>query len=112
MLTGSPPFLGKISNHPPPFATFWKPHAQDYIFVKTRSLICCFDNLIIPFENIVVMRCEIWYHLYNKKIEKTTMEERYVWVFFTFFKLYKWYQIAQNITENVPISHFRSSHLP
>ena len=34
------------------------------------------------------MRCAIWYHLYNLKN---------AWVFFTFLKLYKWYQIAQRI---------------
>ena len=46
------------------------------------------------------MRCAIWYHLYNLK----NVENNYggvlllVKVFFTFFKLYKWYQIAQRIT--------------
>ena len=30
------------------------------------------------------------------------------WVFFTFFKLYKWYQIAQNIT-NKALDRYRSS---
>ena len=56
------------------------------------------------------MRCAIWYHLYNLKTQKTPMDHERVlllaklksntppWMFFTFFKLYKWYQIAQNIT--------------
>ena len=55
------------------------------------------------------MRCAIWYHLYNLKRECVTFSNFALtcnftksntppWVFFTFFKLYKWYQIAQNIT--------------
>ena len=62
------------------------------------------------------MFCVISYHLYNLKNVKTTHGEVLLlgklqakacnftksnstpWVFFTFFKLYKWYQIAQNIT--------------
>ena len=63
-----------------------------------------------------VMRCAIWYHLYNlKNAKKThggvsllvklqvlacnfTKISTLPWVFFMFFKLYKWYQIAQRIT--------------
>ena len=41
-----------------------------------------------------VVRCAIWYHLYNLTKVKNTPP----WLFFTFFKLYKWYQIAQRIT--------------
>ena len=49
------------------------------------------------------MHCAIWYHLYNfKKVQNThaiLLKATHLhWVFFTFFKLYKWYQIAQNIT--------------
>ena len=55
------------------------------------------------------MRCAIWYHLYTlKNVENThggvllacylTKSNTPPWVFFTFFKLYKWYQIAQRIT--------------
>ena len=57
------------------------------------------------------MFCAIWYHLYNLKNVKNTHGEILLlvscnftksstppWVFFTFFKLYKWYQIAQRIT--------------
>ena len=58
----------------------------------------------------------IWYHLYNLKIVKNTHGGVLIlvklqalacnftkintppWVFFTLFKLYKWYQIAQRIT--------------
>ena len=52
------------------------------------------------------MRCAIWYHLYNLKNVKNTHGGVLLlftkgstppWVFYTFFKLYKWYQIAQNI---------------
>ena len=58
------------------------------------------------------MRCTIWYHKYNLKIVKDThggvlllvklqakiKSNTPSCVFFTFLKLYKWYQIAQNIS--------------
>ena len=65
---------------------------------------------------LFVMRCAIWYHLYNLKNVKSTHGEVLLsvklqalacnftesntlpWVFFTFLKLCKWYQIAQSIT--------------
>ena len=45
-----------------------------------------------------VVRCAIWYHLYNLKNVKNTHGEVLaltkiktpLWMFFTFFKLYKW----------------------
>ena len=59
-----------------------------------------------------VMHYAIWYHLYNfknskntnggvlllVKLQAITKSNTPPWVFFTFFKLYKWYQIAQRIT--------------
>ena len=53
-----------------------------------------------------VMRCAIWYHLYNlKNVRNThggmlsfTKSNTPPWVFFTFFKLDKCYQIAQRNT--------------
>ena len=56
-----------------------------------------------------VMCCAIWYHLYNlknvKNIHKGVQLQPAIalippWVFFPFFNLYKWYQIAQSITCN------------
>ena len=62
------------------------------------------------------MFCAIWYHLYNLKNVKNTNEGVLLFVklqveacnftksntpprvFFTFFKLYKWYQIAPRAT--------------
>ena len=54
------------------------------------------------------MRCAIWYHLYNLKNVKNTHGGVLIlvkfkintppWVFFTIFKLHKWYQILQRIT--------------
>ena len=61
------------------------------------------------------MRCAIWYDLYNLKNVKNThggvlllvkllkacnftKSNTPPWVFFTFFELYSWYQIAQKIT--------------
>ena len=64
------------------------------------------------------MRCAIWYHLYNLKNVKNNNEGVLIlvklqvevcnftkintppWVYYTFFKLYKWNQIAQRITYN------------
>ena len=55
--------------------------------------------------------CTIWYRLYNVKKVKNIYGGVIIllvklhakcntppWVFFTFFKLYKWYQIAQRMT--------------
>ena len=68
------------------------------------------------------MRCAIWYHLYNLKNLKNnyggvlilvqlqasacncTKINTPPWVFFTFFKLCKWYQIAQRIINGVVYS--------
>ena len=57
------------------------------------------------------MLCAIWYHLINFKNVKNThggvlllvklqasKSNTPPWVFFMFFKLYKWYQIAQRTT--------------
>ena len=61
------------------------------------------------------MRCAIWYHIYNFKNVKNTHRGVLIlvklqaeaeacnftkintppWMFFTLFKLYKWYQIAR-----------------
>ena len=64
------------------------------------------------------MCCTIWCHLYNLKNVKNTHEGVLIlvklraeacnftkinsssWVFFTFFELYKWYQIAQRTTSD------------
>ena len=58
-----------------------------------------------------VVRCAIWYHLYNLKNVKNTHGGVLIlvklqaykintppWVFFMSSKLYKWYQIAQRTT--------------
>ena len=68
---------------------------------------------------INVMFCLIWYHLYNLENKKNTrwgvlllvklqalacnftISNTPLWVFFTFFKLYKCYQIAQRITNMI-----------
>ena len=52
--------------------------------------------------NIIVICCASWYHLYNLKNVKNTHGGVLLFTpplaFFTFLKLYKWYQIVQNIT--------------
>ena len=63
-----------------------------YIFV-------CYISFEINLKNVV--RCAICYHLYSVKNMKNTHGGCFTkintppWVFFTFFKLYKCYQIAQ-----------------
>ena len=64
---------------------------------------------------VILVRFAICYHFYNyknvknahggvlilaklKNLLKFTKINTPPWVFFTFFKLYKWYQIAQRIT--------------
>ena len=76
------------------------------------------NNVSLPLANVKsnVVRCAIWYHLYNLKNVKNTHGGVLIlvkleapacnftkintppWGFFTFFKLYKSYQIAQRIT--------------
>ena len=80
-------------------------------------------QLFFPYELPLVQQqhinktlSAIWYHLYNLKNVKNTLEGVLLlvklqamacnftksnippWVFFTFFKLYTWYQTAQSIT--------------
>ena len=63
-----------------------------------------------------VMCWAIWYYLYNLKnvknthggvliLENFTKIDTPPWVFFTFFKLYKYYQIAQRISFFPKIIH-------
>ena len=87
----------------------------ELIFLK-----CQIDTALVIYQtpfSIYEMLCAIWYHLYNLKNVKTTnggvlllvklqalaacnLNKRNTspWMFFTFFKLYKWYQIAKRIT--------------
>ena len=62
----------------------------------------------INLGNVYVVRCAIWYHLYNLKNVKNThgrvlflvklQAEHTSMGVFIFFKLCKWYQIVQHIT--------------
>ena len=73
------------------------------------------EGIPTPMVNVVNslkgMLCKIWYHLYNlKNVENTnggvlflkacnfTKSNTPQWVFFTFFKLHKWYQIVQSVS--------------
>ena len=58
-------------------------------------------------SQLYVVLCTIQYHVYNLKNVKNThggvllsvkFSNTPPWVFFTFFKLYQWYQIAQSTT--------------
>ena len=88
---------------------FQKSFCAEHIWENIDDIIFSFDDII----GTIVMLCAIWYHLYNLEKAKSThggvllLEKFQVcnfdksstppWVFFTFFKLYKWYQIAQRI---------------
>ena len=70
-----------------------------YILNAITSIIERFKNkktnFLLTFLFYFAMRCAIWYHLYNfKKSEKHSS----MGVVHLFFKLCKWYQIAQRIT--------------
>ena len=65
-------------------------------FSKAEEKLNC--NLFL-----YVVRCAIWYHLYNLKNVENTHGGVLIlillhWCFSRFFKLYKWYQTAQRIT--------------
>ena len=84
--------------------------ANFYILIKTRILL-----ILLSRQRIVIL-CAIQYHFSNLKNVKNIHRGVLLlvkfeakacdvpkcnsppWVFFTFFKLYKWYQIAQSIT--------------
>ena len=56
------------------------------------------------------MRCAVWYQLYIFKNVKKLLSKSnaHPWVFFTFFKLYKKYQVAQCITYIWNVNTFSS----
>ena len=72
--------------------------------IRSTNQLVCF---------LYVMRWAIWYHLYNLKNVKNTIGRVLLLessasksdtppsVFLTFFKLHKWYKIAQSISFNV-----------
>ena len=79
------------------------------VMSKTSSLLRLFlllsDSFCWHCKLLYVMCCAIWYNLNNLKHVKNTyggvlllVSNTSPWVFFTFLKLYKWYQITQNTT--------------
>ena len=70
------------------------------------------------------MLCLIWHHMYNLKDVKNTHGRVFSlvklkasacnftksntppWVFFTIFKLYKWYQIVPSVSLNLKTEHY------
>ena len=72
---------------------------------------------------LYVILCAIWYHLYILKnvrnphggllllVACNFTKSKTPWVFFTFFKLYKWYQIAQRTTQDFRLASFQNSSL-
>ena len=74
----------------------------------------CLIHFMLSVENqikhwINEMLYVIWYHLYNFKngekhpwmSDNFSKSIAHPWVFFMFFKLYKWYQIVQSITNKI-----------
>ena len=79
------------------------------VMSKTSSLLRLFlllpDTFCWHCKLLYVMCCAIWYNLNNLKHVKNTyggvlllVSNTPPWVFFTLFKLYKWYPITQNTT--------------
>ena len=79
--------------------------SQTFARVLNTSLPCSF---VLNIAMRCVLNIAIWYQLHNFKNAKNTHEGALLlsiiksstlpWVFFTFFKLYKWYEFAQRIT--------------
>ena len=100
------------------FWRLWEQIVRDTL-LKFHSLLCRTNSwfskavdIFVSSDNywliLDVMRCTIWYHLYNLKNVKNThgavlnacnitKSSTPPWVLFTFFELYKCYQIAENI---------------
>ena len=110
--------FNKSSTFPWVFSTFFKFYKW-YQIVKSTShwlfilAVEVSKMVIFTINKFSIKRqmchCAIWYHLYNLKNLKITHGGVLIlvklqaystppWVFFAFFKLYIWYQIAQNIT--------------
>ena len=80
------------------------------ISVSDARIVRISVHFLLIICDAFVMRCGIWYHLYNLENVKNlyggvlilaynfTKINTPPWVFLTFFKWYKWQQIAQRIT--------------
>ena len=92
-------------------------------FFGKVGVLCFLETPVLRFtllayywRYIIIFICVIWYHLYNfknvkntyggvlllgksqaLKLQAVTKSNGPSWVFFSFFKLYKWYQIMQCI---------------
>ena len=71
-----------------------------FCFWNTNLVLCSLWNFDFTTSSTFVLRYAIWYPLYNLKNVKNThggvlpfKSNTPPWVFFTFFKLYKGYQI-------------------
>ena len=90
------------------FLIFYVCMLLDRYFFSSAVIVKILDVIKERFLGFsYVMRCSIQYHLYNLKNVKNAhggvlslvkKSNAPPWVFFTFFKSYKWYQIAQRTT--------------
>ena len=108
--------IGKFNSVPPIFLHFYNvivPWQKTISFFRTQDFLTK-HNVLCWILNVV--RCAIWYNLYNLQIVKNTHKGVLIlvmlqaaacnftkintppWVFFMIFKLYKWNQIAQRTT--------------
>ena len=93
-MTESPPFLKRI----PYFTIFWRPHPS----LKQKGVLASFIHSILPYLinfNICDVLLNLVPFVQFEKQENThggvifsTKSNTPPWLFFTFFKLYKWYQ--------------------
>ena len=68
------------------------------IFLGIWCFIILFFTCVIFWSHLLVKWSEVTIHNLACNFTKINTP---LWVFFTFFKLYKWYQIAQRTTDNL-----------
>ena len=64
-----------------------------------ERIICDASHDLVPFAQFKKRKKHPWRSSTFSKVTKISTP---LWVFFTFFRLHKWDQIAQSITYNVP----------
>ena len=69
------------------------------------SFICDALRDLVPFVQFEKRKKHPWRSVTFSKVAVFTKSNIPPWVFFLFFKLYKWYQIAQDIFSSYEILH-------
>ena len=85
--------------------------------ISNKKLDYVVAELFVRNRKLIGVRCAIWYHLCSLKNVKNTHGGVLIlvkintppWVFFTYFKLYKLYQIVQRTTVIVFFHYIHNS---